>query len=110
MRFRSLLALVPLIAACGQDFGEREGDFVERPFVLDSGERLDELRLHYISIGTPRRDAQGHVENAVLILHGTGGQGRGFLSADFGAELFLPGGLLDSTKYYLILPDAIGHG
>ena len=87
-----------------------QGDFVIRDFKFESGETLPELKLHYRTIGKPTRDAAGTVRNAVLIMHGTGGSGAGFLSASFAGMLFGPGQLLDATKYYIILPDAIGHG
>src|SRR5207237_2318648 len=87
-----------------------EADVTIRDFKFDSGDTLPELRLHYRTIGTPRRDASGTVRNAVLILHGTGGTGAGFLSRTFGGELFGPGQLLDAAKYFIILPDGIGHG
>jgi len=85
-------------------------DFVVRNFKFHSGETLDELRLHYITIGKPARDAAGHVSNAVLILHGTGGTGEEFLRADFGGELFGPGQPLDAASHFLIVPDSVGHG
>jgi homoserine O-acetyltransferase/O-succinyltransferase len=87
-----------------------EGDFTARNFTFGSGETLPELKLHYRTIGTPRRDASGVVRNAVWIGHGTGGTGAGFLSRTFGGELFGPGQILDATKYFIILPDGIGHG
>ncbi|HEV3141450.1 MAG TPA: alpha/beta fold hydrolase, partial [Vicinamibacterales bacterium] len=87
-----------------------EADFSIRDFTFGTGEKLPTLNLHYRTIGTPRRDASGVVRNAVLILHGTGGTGGGFLSQGFGAQLFGPGQLLDATKYYIVLPDGIGHG
>src|SRR5205823_8020195 len=87
-----------------------EGDFVVRDFKFLSGETLPELKLHYRTLGTPRRDASGIVRNAVMILHGTGGTGSGFLSQSFGGQLFGAGQLLDATKYYIVLPDGIGHG
>lgn len=87
-----------------------EGDYVAKNFVFRSGETLPELRLHYTTLGKPLRDAQGRVTNAVLILHGTGGTGRGFLQPIYAGELFGPGQLLDTNKYYIILPDGIGHG
>jgi homoserine O-acetyltransferase len=87
-----------------------EGDFVARNFRFSSGDALPELKLHYRTIGTPRRDAGGVVRNAVLILHGTGGSGRGFLSPTFAGELFAPGQLLDASRYFIVLPDNIGHG
>src|SRR5215210_6687785 len=86
------------------------GDFVVRDFRFGSGETLPALNLHYRTIGTPRRDASGVVRNAVLILHGTGGTGAGFLSQTFGGELFGSGQLLDATRYFIILPDGVGHG
>src|SRR5262245_60302332 len=87
-----------------------EGDFVIRDFKFDSGETLPELKLHYRTIGELKRDASGVARNAVLILHGTGGSGAGFLSDRFGGALFGPGQLLDATKYFIILPDGVGHG
>jgi homoserine O-acetyltransferase len=87
-----------------------EGDWVTRDFRFHTGDKLAELRLHYITIGKPGRDSSGHVSNAVLILHGTGGTGHGFLSENFSGELFGPGQPLDAATHYLILPDAIGHG
>ncbi len=87
-----------------------EGDFVARDFRFGTGDTLPSLNLHYRTIGTPRRDASGVVRNAVMILHGTGGTGAGFLSRTFGGELFGAGQLLDATRYFIILPDGIGHG
>lgn len=80
-----------------------EGDFTIRDFHFHSGETLPELRLHYTTVGNPSSPA-------VLIMHGTGGTGRGFLSAGFAGELFGPGQPLDATKYFIVLPDGIGHG
>ena len=87
-----------------------EGNFVVKDFVFTTGEKLPELRLHYTTVGKPVKNAAGQVTNAVLIMHGTGGSGRGFLSATFGGVLFGAGQLLDATRYYIILPDDIGHG
>jgi homoserine O-acetyltransferase len=87
-----------------------EADYVARDFRFGTGERLPELRIHYRTLGTPRRDASGTVRNAVLVLHGTGGSGAGFLSRNFGGELFGPGQLLDAARYFIVLPDGIGHG
>jgi homoserine O-acetyltransferase len=87
-----------------------EGDFVIQNFRFQNGEELPELRLHYRTIGTPMRDSAGVVRNAVLILHGTGGEGTQFLSAQYAGVLFGPGQLLDASKYFIILPDNIGHG
>lgn len=87
-----------------------EGDWTVRNFRFNTGETLPELKLHYITIGKPERDASGKVTNAVLILHGTGGTGKGFLTDAFAGQLFGPGQLLDGAKHYIILPDGIGHG
>jgi homoserine O-acetyltransferase len=87
-----------------------EGDFVARDYVFTSGERLAEVKIHYRAVGTPRKDADGVVRNGVLILHGTGGSGAGFLSATYGGRLFGKGQPLDAEKYFIILPDNVGHG
>jgi homoserine O-acetyltransferase len=87
-----------------------EGDFAVSNFRFGSGETLPRLNLHYRTLGTPERDAAGVVRNAVLILHGTGGTGAGFVNQTFGGELFRPGGLLDARRYFIVLPDGIGHG
>jgi homoserine O-acetyltransferase len=87
-----------------------QGDFVIRDFHFRSGEVLPELRLHYATLGAPMRDRSGVVRNAVLIMHGTGGAGGQFLTPQFAGVLFGPGQLLDATRYFIILPDGIGHG
>jgi len=87
-----------------------QGDIVLKDFRFGTGEVLPELRMHYATLGTPKRDAQGRVTNAVMVLHGTGGTGLQFLQPQFAQELFGPGQPLDITKYYIILPDNIGHG
>jgi homoserine O-acetyltransferase len=87
-----------------------EGDFVIPNFKFRSGAVLPELKIHYRTVGAPKRDSAGVVRNAVLIGHGTGGEGTQFLSPQFGNVLFGPGQLLDAAKYYIILPDGIGHG
>ena len=87
-----------------------EHDFVIRDFHFTSGETLPELRLHYRTYGAPQKDATGVVRNAVLVMHGTGGTGGQFTGRTFAGELFGPGQLLDVTKYFIVLPDDIGHG
>ena len=87
-----------------------EGDYVIKDFRFRSGESLPELRIHYRTIGTLKKNSSGTAENAVLIGHGTGGAGTQFLSAQFGNALFGPGQLLDGTKYFIVLADGIGHG
>lgn len=88
----------------------QEGDFVVHNFHFHDGETMQDLRLHYTTLGTPVRDAKGQVTNAVLIMHGTGGTGHQFLRPAFAGVLFERGELLDSSKHFIILPDDIGHG
>ncbi|HWY16471.1 MAG TPA: alpha/beta fold hydrolase [Rhizomicrobium sp.] len=119
IRFARLPALI-LMLACALWPAERsqaaatldphEGDFTLRDFHFQSGETLASLRLHYTTLGRPTRDASGRVTNAVLILHGTGGDGHQFLRPQFAGVLFVPGGLLDPQHYFIVLPDGIGHG
>ena len=97
-------------AAQAPTFNVTEGDYVAKDFKFVSGESLPELRLHHRTLGKPARGPDGRVTNAVLILHGTGGSGRGFLGPQFGGILFGPGQLLDAEKFFIILPDGIGHG
>src|ERR1044072_988917 len=87
-----------------------EAYYVIKDFRFRSGETLPELRIHYRTLGAPHRDKDGIVRNAVLILHGTTGAGTQFLRPEFAGELFGRGQLLDAEKYFLILPDGIGHG
>ena len=87
-----------------------DGDYVAHDFKFKSGEQLPELRLHYLTLGKLARDAQGQPTNAVLILHGTGGSSQQFLRPQFAGELFGPGQLLDINRYFIILPDGVGHG
>jgi len=108
-----LAALSVFLAAPGAaaDYpAPTEGDFVVTDFKFTTGETLPQLNLHYTTLGTPVKNAAGTVTNAVLIMHGTGGSGRGFLSQTFGGQLFGTGQLLDATRYFIILPDDIGHG
>lgn len=85
-------------------------DYVIHGFRFESGETLPELRMHYIALGSPKRGARGVVRNAVMILHGTTGSGAGFMARTYAGELFGPGQLLDTARYYVVLPDNIGHG
>jgi len=87
-----------------------QGDFSLKDFQFRDGSVLPELRIHYRTIGKPERDARGVVRNAVLIMHGTSGSGAQFLNPVFAEQLFEKGQPLDAERYYLILPDGIGHG
>ena len=108
---RHLLALAALLFAAAlhaQVPKEAEGDFVVRDFRFRSGETLAEVRIHYATLGTLRRTERG--TNAVLVLHGTGGSLRQFLNERFAGVLFAPGGLLDAGRFFIVIPDNIGHG
>jgi len=115
---RALLSLILLVLwggvasaqAPAPRYTPAEGDYVGGPLEIRSGGTLPELRMHYRTLGTPVRNAEGHVTNAVMILHGTGGTGATFLSPQFAGELFGPGQPLDITRYYIIMPDSLGHG
>ena len=110
---RSFIAVLLLAstAVVAQNYpAPTEGDAVFKNFKFTSGETLPELRIHYRTLGDPRRDAQGIVRNAVLILHGTTGSGTQFIRPEFAGELFGAGQPLDATRFFLILPDGIGHG
>lgn len=113
-----LLLIASLAAICGKPYAQpvtelppsKEGDYIARDFRFKSGEVLREVRLHYTTYGQPVRDAKGQVTNAVLLLHGTGGSGQSLIRPIFANVLFGPGQLLDASRYYLILPDGLGHG
>ena len=111
---RSFAFFAACLLLVGADAAEypapTQGDFVVRNFVFASGEKLPELRLHYRTLGTPQRDAQGVVRNAVLVMHGTGGTGGQFIRPEFAGALFGAGQPLDASRYFIILPDGIGHG
>ena len=88
----------------------QNGSYDIHNFRFETGQTLPDLHLHYLTLGTPRRDAAGHTVNAVLLLHGTGGSAHSLLNPVFSNVLFGPGQPLDITKYFIILPDDIGHG
>ncbi|HEX4799986.1 MAG TPA: alpha/beta fold hydrolase [Sphingomicrobium sp.] len=88
----------------------RDGDVVLKDFRFRDGESLPQLRIHYTTLGQPHRNAAGQIDNAVMVLHGTGGDGHQFLRPQFADELYGPGQPLDIRRYYIILPDNIGHG
>jgi len=94
-RPRALPADAPSAAA----LKTTEGEYVIPDFHFASGEALPELRIHFTTLGKPRRDEHGHVSNAVLILHGTGGSGHSFLVDRFAGVLFGKDQLLDAGRY-----------
>src|SRR5258708_39151236 len=110
-----VLLAVLLLQPAGRPQGSRlpqatESDFLVKDFRFASGDVLPELRIHYRTFGTLRKDPQGVVRNAVLIMHGTGGTGGQFTGRGFAGELFLPGQPLDIATYFIVMPDDIGHG
>lgn len=97
-------------AAHAHGYTGTAGDYIARDFRFGTGETLPQLKLHYLTLGTPHRDATGHVDNAVLLLHGTGGNAHTLFNPLFSSVLFGPGQPLDITKYFLIFPADIGQG
>jgi homoserine O-acetyltransferase/O-succinyltransferase len=112
--FACAVLSLAVTAGWGQDTSKtwptKDGTYTIDHFQFKDGETIDHLRLHYLTLGQPHRDAAGKVDNAVLLLHGTGGDAHSLLNPLFSNVLFVPGGILDITKYFLILPDDIGHG
>lgn len=110
--------LTPLIAAfalfatpaLAEAWPSKDGDFVLKDFTFTSGEKMAAVNIHYTTLGTPHKNAKGEIDNAIMVLHGTGGSGKQFLSPQFADELYGPGQPFDMTRYYIILPDGIGHG
>ena len=109
--FALLLSLLAATSAWSADYpSPTESDFTIRDFKFASGEPLPELRLHYRTLGKPEKDAQGKTTNAVLIMHGTTGSGAQFIRPEFAGELFGKDQPFDATKFFIVLPDGIGHG
>ena len=108
----ALLAAIPALAQApaAKTWPVAEADFVVKDFAFGTGEKLAELRQHYRPLGQPVRDKAGNIVNAIMVLHGTGGTGAQFLRPQFADALYGPGQPLDIGKFYIILPDAIGHG
>jgi homoserine O-acetyltransferase/O-succinyltransferase len=105
------LCLLAVSFASAADYpAPTEADYTIRDFKFASGETLPELRLHYRTLGKPEKDAQGKTTNAVLIMHGTTGSGAQFIRPEFAGELFGKDQPLDATKFFIVLPDGIGHG
>jgi homoserine O-acetyltransferase len=108
------MVCVSVLGAWGQaapaQWPTKDGTYTIDHFQFKDGETIEHLRLHYLTLGQPHLDAAGHVDNAVLLLHGTGGDAHSLLNPVFSNVLFVPDGVLDITKYFVILPDDIGHG
>ena len=106
----SVLVATTATAQAPPAWPTQDGTFSMADFHFGSGETLPQLRLHYLTLGKPHTDQSGHTDNAVLLLHGTGGDAHSLLNPLFANVLFGPGQPLDITRYFLILPDDIGHG
>jgi homoserine O-acetyltransferase len=110
-KFALALLFLAINAARPADYpAPPEADYTIRDFKFASGEMLPELRIHYRTLGQPQKDAQGKTRNAVLIMHGTTGSGAQFIRPEFAGELFGKDQPLDATKFFIVLPDGIGHG
>jgi homoserine O-acetyltransferase len=105
-----LFLLVARFASAADYPAPTESDYTIHDFKFVSGETLPELRLHYRTLGEPEKDAEGKTTNAVLIMHGTTGSGAQFIRPEFAGELFGKDQPLDATKFFIVLPDGIGHG
>jgi homoserine O-acetyltransferase/O-succinyltransferase len=92
------------------DLAPVQADAVYDKYRLRNGETFEQLRLHYATLGTPHRNAQGEVDNAVMVLHWTGNSGASLLTPEYINSLFAPSRPLDANHYYLIFPDNLGHG
>ncbi len=96
-------ALVSVTAMAADYPAPQGGDWVAKNFKFHTGETMPELKLHYTTVGAP-------TGQPVLVLHGSGGSAATMLTPGFAGEMFGPGQPLDASKYYIIIPDGIGHG
>jgi len=103
-------AAISPVNAANPQFSPSSGLVELHDYVFDDGEKLPQLKLHYLTIGTPRRDADGAITNAVLLLHGTSGSAGNFVQPAFFDALYGAGEPLDLSRYYLVIPDGIGAG
>ena len=114
-RFFQLILIALILINASNIYAQKvvpyeEGDYIIKNFKFGDGLHLDSLRLHYYYIGTPHKNSKGQVDNFVLITHGTGGSGMSLLTENFAGQLFRKGQPLDASKYFILLPDGIGHG
>ncbi|MGF6875625.1 hypothetical protein [Paraburkholderia sp. MM5477-R1] len=100
----------PARAATANAASAHAADFGEHDFHFSDGTLLPAIRIHYVTFGTPQRNARGEVTNAVLLLHGTTGSSQEFLSPVMWQELFARGEPLDASRYFIVMPDGLGHG
>jgi homoserine O-acetyltransferase len=106
-----MLFLLPsTLLLADDDLKQNEGDYSVPHYQFRNGQTIDNLNLHYTTLGTPQKDEQGNITNAVVFLHPTTSSGLFYLTPDFKTNLFGPGKPFDANKYYLIFPDSIGAG
>jgi homoserine O-acetyltransferase len=118
LRLGAVLLSALLIAQCfpaqaraAQDLPvPTQADAAYGGYRLRDGETIEQLRIHYATLGSPHRDANGDIDNAVMVLHWTGNSGASLLTPEYIASLFADGAPLDARRYYLIFPDNLGHG
>ena len=110
LRIAFLVCLTAGLSRAADYPSPAEADYTIRDFKFTSGETLPQLRIHYRTLGKPEKNSEGVTTNAVLILHGTTGSGAQFIRPEFAGELFGKDQPLDATKYFVVLPDGIGHG
>ncbi|MEJ0002907.1 MAG: alpha/beta fold hydrolase [Pararobbsia sp.] len=103
-------ALAPAKAVAAAAVPEQAADFTERDFHFADGTTLPDIRIHYVTLGTPQRNAHGEITNAVLLMHGTTGTGAAFLAPAMRRELFAAGEPLDASRYFIVIPDGLGRG
>src|SRR5262247_413827 len=88
----------------------KEGDYIIKNFSFGNGESLPELKMHYRTLGTPKRNAAGEIINGVVLLHGTSGAGSSWMLPSLADELYKAGQPLDAAEHFIIIPDAVGVG
>src|ERR1700692_3325337 len=104
-----LAAVLPAVAQTAW-LDQRDSDVVLKDFSFASGEVLPELKIHYITLGSAKRNAAGDIINGVLLLHGTSGTSKSSLQPTLADELLAPGAPLDANRYFIVIPDGIGRG
>ena len=107
-----LIAALAILSAPGlaENWPSTDGEVMLKNFTFTSGEKMPEVKMHYTTLGSPHKNRKGEIDNAIMVLHGTGGSGKQFLQPQFADELYGPGQPFDIAKFYIILPDSIGHG
>ncbi|CAB3789679.1 alpha/beta fold hydrolase [Pararobbsia alpina] len=104
------IGVAPVQAATADTAQEQAADFTARDFHFSDGTTMSDIRIHYVTLGTPHRDSHGEVDNAVLLMHGTTGTGQAFLTPLMRRELFAAGEPLDTQRYFIVIPDGLGRG